>query len=147
MYQYSLVIAFITARLVPLIGKVIGDYIAYIVGYIAKFNLKKKDLNNINADICYPYYYLHKNYMDTIYKKESKKREEHLCEKCIPSCPCLFMWGNKKLLKAHSEKWEESLKNRKDCKVISMSGYHWLQMENKNEINTEIEKWLLTSTF
>jgi len=99
----------------------------------------EKDLNSdrITADACYPYYYYQTNL--------GVRGTPTLSGGPDPSCPCLFLYGKRKIMKFHSGRWERHLRGREDCQVVALDTGHWVQLEKPQEVNRIMEEWLETT--
>jgi pimeloyl-ACP methyl ester carboxylesterase len=125
-YQYWLTTAHIIGRSSTSdLGKNLGDWMTRAFARRAKQSLgdKAEITEAITSDACFPYYYIHRNFLrellglqPPLLQQEQEEKEEGGTGKS-PACPCLFFYGAKKPIKFHDPAWERALKNREDCHV------------------------------
>ena len=129
-YQYWLALAYIIGRSsTSKLGKDLADWMTRAFARFAKKSLRDKAnvTEIVTADACYPYYYIHRNFVLELFGLQapvqlslvdgSKVPEGDSDQTKVPSCPCLFFYGSKKPVKFHDTNWERELKKRDDCHV------------------------------
>mmetsp|Transcript_3887 Transcript_3887/g.5653 ORF Transcript_3887/g.5653 Transcript_3887/m.5653 type:complete len:277 (-) Transcript_3887:38-868(-) len=139
-YQYMLVGAFLCGRLVPLVGKRIGDYFAQCVA--SYMHVPKDTLPHVTSEMGYPYLYFHLNFVREMFGIRAQKFQYNRSVHQGPSCPCLFFYGTEKPLMFHSGSFESALKKRPDCQVIPMKTGHWIMNHNSAEVNFKMSNFL-----
>ncbi len=166
-YQYYLSICYLIGRFVPFIGPSIGNYfVRWMVGLDQmkgnKFEKRLGDHKHLSlqpkdctANQCYPYYFVHKQFLLELLglrnaefpfpPTKNNEDAKHNRKPKKPSCPTLFLWGNKKGFKFHSGAWERALEARDDCMVYAVKGGHWIQLERPSEVNEKMSSWLKSS--
>ena len=127
-YQYWLATAHIIGRSsTSKVGKGFGDWMARAFARFAKKSLgdKANVTESITSDACYPYYFIHRNFVLELLGMQAPVQQYPVDGFArLPSCPCLFFYGNKKPVKFHDLAWERALKQRDDChvRVCSLTG-------------------------
>lgn len=100
-YQIYLIVAF-------LIGGPIGRIMTQTLVKIFKHNPPYAD--QITAARNYPYFYFHKNKIQTLLNKE-----KNMLYKYVPSVPVVYLYAKKKPFQFHGEKWLNYLANTPNC--------------------------------
>ena len=165
-YQYWLAAAHIVGRSSSSqFGVVLADWMARSFARLAKKSLgdKASITDTVTSDACYPYYYIHRNFLRELLGLSMKgtvngfqtpphtndrnevtggaaatnTRRQH-----TPAVPCLFFYGAKKRFKFHDSGWEKHLQKRADCEVVAVPAGHWLQTECPGIVNKKMEQWL-----
>jgi hypothetical protein len=100
-YQFFLVIAFI-------IGGPIGRSMTRAFTRIIKHN--PPYFEQINASRNYPYFYMFKNKIMSVFKKENG-----MLYRYVPSVPVVYLYGKKKPFQFHGDRWLNFLKDTPNC--------------------------------
>jgi hypothetical protein len=120
-YQYWLAAAHIIGRSsTSEIGKDVADWMTRAFARFAKKSLgdKANVSETVTSDACYPYYYIHRNFLLELLGAQQPVHPQHIDGNAkFPSCPCLFLFGKKKPIKFHDPAWERGLNLRDDCHV------------------------------
>ena len=145
LYQWYLAISFLISKLVPVVGNKIGDALVRSFPFMVlglKHPQGRSVSNRLNASMCYPYYYVYKLVLANLFGLNPALSHLLKSSKEDPSCPCLYVYGNKKLANFHSPMWIKAMKLRKDCAVKGLPCGHWVSLEAPNELNSAIDEWL-----
>lgn len=146
LYQWYLAFAFLVSRLIPFgIGDRIGDLLVRSFPFSVlrlKHPQRSAVYKRLNAAMCYPYFYVYKLAWANALGLSPKVKKLVWASKQMPSCPCLFVYGSKKITNFHSTSWEKSLQEREDCLVKSLPCGHWVPLEAADKLNTVMEEWL-----
>lgn len=59
-----------------------------------------------------------------------------------PSCPVLYIYGERKPFMFHSPQWLESLRNSRGSNVHGMATGHWVMTQQPEAFNDYVEQWL-----
>eukprot|EP00439_Symbiodinium_sp_Y106_P033342 s5465_g3.t19 len=126
-YQAWLVAAYLVCRLTARtpfadLGQSLGDRMARVLAqYIGR------DHMHVTGKACYPYFY----FFTSFGWWPAASKPSALEGRALPSCPCLFMYGQKfgrnKPFLFHTSEWEEHMRSRTDCLVVPVDAGHYLQ--------------------
>jgi pimeloyl-ACP methyl ester carboxylesterase len=59
-----------------------------------------------------------------------------------PSCPMLFLYGERKPVMFHSRSWAERLAAQPGCRVVAFPTGHWLMIQQPKQFNDAVLAWL-----
>ena len=114
-YQMYLAIAF-------LIGGPIGAWMTRKMVTIFQYN--PPYFNKINSSQNYPYYYLWKNVVKSIFNKNKRL----LNPKYRPSMPIVYLYAEIKPFQFHGPKWTKWINENKErgCEIHGLQYNHWI---------------------
>jgi pimeloyl-ACP methyl ester carboxylesterase len=90
------------------------------------------DLQDISADMGYPYYIQWFGAFGSYKKAKNFK----------PECPMFFAYAKKKPFMFHSEKWANDLKAQPQNQVVAFNSGHWVQVDAAEQFNQQVGAWL-----
>ena len=115
-YQWTLLAAF-------LIGGKIGKFLCQGVSKVFKY--KPSYYDELSGSRCYPYFYLWKNMLSSIFNKRKLFLYGYK-----PSVPVAFIYGKKKPFQLSSRKWENYLLEHERCEIHGVESGHWIMKES-----------------
>ena len=59
-----------------------------------------------------------------------------------PSCPMLFMYGRRKPVMFHTQRWLDELRTRKENQVVEFDTGHWIMLTRTERFNQTVDSWL-----
>lgn len=59
-----------------------------------------------------------------------------------PTCPMLFLYGERKPVMFHSRAWAERLAAQPGCRVMAFPTGHWIMIQRPNDFNDTLLAWL-----
>jgi pimeloyl-ACP methyl ester carboxylesterase len=147
-YQGWLILCWLIATLVPVVGQIIGDTLLRLfVAYVGPLLFGKPPPNaTITADACYPYFWLHFRFWTGLFGLRGV--DGVATTDGLPSCPTLFAWGSAKGFKLHSIGFEKKLTARgggadgDGSRVDAIDANHWLQWQRADECNELMATWI-----
>ena len=85
----------------------------------------------ITARCGWPYRYAWRAVLNRRYRKSFVRNFE-------PRHPLLFLYGTRKPFHFHSERWEQTLEARDDCRIQPIDADHWLMLKRPDEVYASI---------
>jgi len=127
-YQLTVMSAFFINRLFPYpVARDAADKIVQILVRILK--VPRDDINNVTAQMGYPYYYLWRGRL---------QGEIYVERDYIPSMPTLFLFGKNKKVNFHVDSFVEAVNEKKNSKAVGLDCEHWI-MFDKNYFSIQDE--------
>jgi gamma-glutamylcyclotransferase (GGCT)/AIG2-like uncharacterized protein YtfP len=111
-YQMALVVAF-------LLGGSLGRFITQLVCRV--FRYRPKYLKEIDGSRDYPYYYLYRNKIISLFNKSKGYLYRYR-----PSVPIVYVYAQKKPFQFHGDKWLNYLRENEGCETHAMETNHWI---------------------
>jgi pimeloyl-ACP methyl ester carboxylesterase len=59
-----------------------------------------------------------------------------------PSCPVLFLYGSRKPVMFHTQRWLDELRTRKENQVVEFDTGHWIMLTRTERFNRTVDNWL-----
>jgi pimeloyl-ACP methyl ester carboxylesterase len=59
-----------------------------------------------------------------------------------PSCPMLFMYGRRKPVMFHTQRWLDELRTQKENQVVEFDTGHWIMLTRTERFNQVVASWL-----
>ena len=145
-YQYYLAAGFLIARLVPVVGKPLGDFIVRGIARLLRRDMGSmkplgNNWKNITADNAYPYFWFHFEWVLEILRI---RKGSPPWGKRTPEQPCLFIHG-KHGPPFHTPMFEAAMKKREDCQIMGVQSGHWIQHQRPKEMCDAMEAWFATN--
>ena len=142
-YQYWLMLAYWANRVTQgthfsVFGSALGDWMARVFVRLTRPRLAHDgptEWSRITAAACYPYHFFQSSWGVSFPRVGESKATP-------PSCPCLFLYGRRKLYHFHTRGWEAGLRARSDCTVTPLPCGHWLPVERPDDVNRAMQSWL-----
>lgn len=115
-YQFTLLFAFLIG------GYLGGNWITRGMAFVFH-ECRHVPFLSITAARNYPYYYIWRNILAYLWKKENG-----IMYKYKPSVPVVYLYGKDKMFgfQFHTPRWINYLQTTKGCEVHALSGEHWL---------------------
>ena len=87
----------------------------------------------ITASRNYPYYYLYRNKLLSVFDKK-----KNFLYRYVPSVPVVYLYATKKPAMFHSEKWFNFLKETEKCEAHAMDCGHWIMNKYGKDLTSII---------
>lgn len=127
-YQWALVGCWLVGGAIPRLG----DALSRGVGKVVRVPSRQRAA--IRSRYNYPYFYLWRNTLLTWRRKD-------LLGRYRPGCPLLYLWGKRKPLMFHSDKWLEIVKDSGGRTHGIEGAGHWLMETHASEVNRLVAAW------
>ena len=127
-YQWALVACWLVGGILPPLGNLLTRGVGKVV------RVPTRQLAKIRSRYNYPYFYLWRNLF-------LPWKRNDLLGRYRPQCPVLYLWGKRKPLMFHSDKW---LKIVEECggRAHGIDGAgHWLMETHADDVNQRIAEW------
>lgn len=127
-YQWALILSWLLGGLMPPLGRLMTRGVARVV------RVPSRQRENIRSRYNYLYFYMWRALLLPWQKDKLLRRYQ-------PRCPVLYLYGARKPLMFHSEKWIEVVA---DCggKSAGIEGAgHWLMETHAKEVNPQLLSW------
>jgi len=132
-YQWGLIAAWLVGGLVP----PLGDAIARGVGMVVRVPAPQRA--RIRSRFGYLYFYFWRNLL-LPWKRAGLLQHYH------PTCPVLYLWGERKPLQFHSPRWLEIVAASGGRAEGIASASHWLMETHADTVNARIRDWFADRT-
>lgn len=127
-YQLPLAAAWLARRALPRAADRLTQSVAKAVG--APLDNRAAPLTAASG---YPYFYLWRGLLT---------HRNSLLRRYEPQRPLLYIYGERKPLMFHSQRWLSMLARRDDCEVLPIDGGHWLTLSHPAEVNQAIMRFV-----
>lgn len=127
-YQWALIKAWIVGGVIP----PLGDLLSRGVGRVVR--VPDSRVPHIRSRFAYSYFYLWRG-MVLPWKRSS------ILGRYRPQCPVLYLYGRRKPLMFHSEKWLRIVEEA-GGRSEGIDAGHWLMQSRADEVNERILAWL-----
>lgn len=96
-----------------------------------------RPIKEVTADMCFPYYTVFRN---PGVLKHLVTENLTVDEKTVPH---LFVYGRKKAVRFHDERWVEFVRQTPCGEVVQLACDHWVSVHNAGQFNRIMEEWLV----
>jgi pimeloyl-ACP methyl ester carboxylesterase len=127
-YQWSLIAAWWVGGLLPPLGALLSRGVGRVIG------VPKRQRDAQRSRFNYPYFYLWRA-MLLPWKRAS------LLGRYRPKCPVLFLYGERKPMMFHSDKWLQIVADSGGGSVGVPGAGHWLMETHAGPVNEWLEDW------
>ena len=128
-YQWTLIACWLIGGVVPPAGDWLSRKFAGALG------VPRPQAERVRSRFNYPYFYLWSGVLFPWARK-------NLLGYYKPQCPVLFIYGGKKPLMFHSERWLRTLGETGGRTECIEDGNHWFMQTHPEPVNALIESWL-----
>ena len=118
-----------------LLGGFLGKFLTQSVSKYFKY--RPKYLNEIDSTRNYPYYYLYRNDILSLFNKSKA-----LLYRYRPSVPIVYIYGTQKPFQFHGDRWLNYLKENEGCEAYGMETGHWIMNKYASFLNELIRRRL-----
>ncbi|HTQ77130.1 MAG TPA: alpha/beta fold hydrolase [Burkholderiales bacterium] len=112
------------------IGGRLGDW---MTRRMARWVRARSDPRFVSSRMNYPYY------LTWFGGSQSFGRQTRRFQ---PSCPMLFIYGERKLFMFHASDWVEALNRRPGSKAVGFDTGHWVMLQRAERFNQVAGEWL-----
>ena len=144
LYHFMLCSIWLFSLLVPFFGARLMDRLVVKLFHLGKLPIARYAGEGEMSALCiYPYAYLWRDFvLELVGLKSPAGNKTELND--VPSCPCLFFWGQAKGITFHNAGWADALAARTDGSeaVPLKEGEHYLMLECPDEVNSRMDSWL-----
>lgn len=127
-YQWSLIACWLVGGVIPPLGAMLSRGVAKVI------RVPSRQRAAIRSRYNYPYFYLWRN-MFLPWKRG------RLLQNYRPNCPVLFLWGERKPVMFHSDRWLKIVSDAGgESEGIAGAG-HWFMETHPEIVNTRIRDW------
>ena len=127
-YQWSLITCWMVGGLIPPLGGLMSRGVARVIRVPARQRAQIRSRYN------YPYYYF---WRDTLHPWNRSR----LLGRYRPSCPVLYLFGERKPLMFHSQKWLQIVADSGGRTEGIAGAGHWLMETHAEVVNELIGDW------
>ena len=128
-YQWTLIACWLIGGVIPPAGDWLSRKFAGALG------VPRTQAERVHSRFNYPYFYLWSGVLFPWARK-------NLLGYYKPRCPVLFIYGGKKPLMFHSERWLKTLDETGGRTECIEDGAHWFMQTHAEPVNALIESWL-----
>jgi len=140
-YQWFNQLAFLIWRDIPVIGENLGNWMHRISLRRFKTETWNKGPMDQSASAAYYYHHFQKDYWLQWLGRSPQTVGPPLEGKPNPSCPTLFLYGEKGL-GGGFKPWYSDLHKRSDSDVLAIPGNHWFMLKSPEETSSAVLEWL-----
>jgi pimeloyl-ACP methyl ester carboxylesterase len=127
-YQWALIAAWLAGGVVPPLGALLARGVGRVVGVPARQRAR------IRSRFNYPYFYFWRNLL-------LPWKRAGLLSRYRPSCPVLYLWGERKPLMFHSPRWLEIVAAGGGRAEGIPGAGHWLMESHADAVNERLAGW------
>ena len=127
-YQWSLVICWLVGGLIPPLGALMSRGVARVIRVPARQRAQIRSCYN------YPYFYLWQGML-------LPWKRARLLGRYRPNCPVLYLFGKRKPLMFHSQKWLQIVADSGGYAEGIAGAGHWLMETHAEAVNEKIGDW------
>jgi len=128
-YQWVLISLWLVGGVAPPLGDWLTRRFARVLA------VPERQAGAARSRFNYPYFYLWRGLLLPWWRKG-------LLGKYRPGCPVLFLWGTRKPVMFHSQKWLEMVREGGGASAGIEGAGHWFQESHSGETNRRITDWL-----
>ena len=128
-YQWSLAFCWLVGGLIPPLGRVLSQGVAKVI------RVPSRQRANLRSRYNYPYFYLWRGMLLPWKRKE-------LLGRYRPRCPVLYLFGERKPLMFHSDKWLRIVADSNGHAEGIPGAGHWLMETHPDIVNQRIGNFL-----
>ena len=127
-YQWALVLSWLVGGLIPPLGKIMTRGVARVV------RVPSRQRDNIRSRYNYLYFYMWRALLLPWQKNKLLRRYK-------PQCPVLYLYGARKPLMFHSDRWIKIVaESGGESQGIEGAG-HWLMESHAELVNPKLSAW------
>lgn len=127
-YQWALVLSWLVGGLIPPLGKLMTRGVARVV------RVPSRQRSNIRSRYNYLYFYMWRALLLPWQKNKLLRRYR-------PKCPVLFLYGVRKPLMFHSERWIKAVAESGGMSQGIDGAGHWLMETHAESVNPLLVDW------
>jgi len=127
-YQWALILAWLVGGLAP----PLGDAIARGVGRVVR--VPDPQRGRTRSRFGYPYFYFWRNLL-------LPWQRAGLLQRYRPTCPVLYLWGERKPLQFQSPRWLQIVEDGGGRAEGVAGAGHWLMETHADTVNARLEAW------
>lgn len=127
-YQWALVACWLVGGLIPPLGTAMTRGVARVIRVPARQRATVRSRAN------YPYFYLWRGLLLPRYR-------DRLLRRYRPRCPVLFLYGERKPLMFHSQRWLEIVAESGGRSRGVAGAGHWFMETHPGTVNEELAAW------
>ena len=127
-YQWALIACWLVGGLVPALGRLMSHGVARVI------RVPVRQRSTIRSRYNYPYFYLWRNML-------LPWKRRHLLLNYRPRCPVLFLWGERKPVMFHSDKWRRIVAAGGGQSEGIPGAGHWFMETHPEIVNGRIGEW------
>ena len=127
-YQWALVLSWLVGGLIPPLGKLMTRGVARVV------RVPSRQRENIRSRYNYLYFYMWRALL-------LPWQKDKLLRRYRPRCPVLYLYGARKPLMFHSEKWIAVVAESGGKSAGIEGAGHWLMETHAGEVNPKLLSW------
>ena len=128
-YQWTLILLWLIGGVIPPLGT------AMTRGFARMLKVPERQASTLRSRCNYPYFYYWRALVVPRLRRELMKPYK-------PQCKVLFMWGAKKPLMFHSERWLKMVEDGGGRYACIEKGAHWFMESDVEETNQHMKSWL-----
>ena len=132
-YQWALILSWLAGGLIPPLGRLMTRGVAKVV------RVPSRQRESVRSRYNYLYFYMWRALLLPWHK-------DKLLRRYTPQCPVLYLYGERKPLMFHSDRWVRVVKET-GGKVFGVEGAgHWLMESHPEAVNAELLDWFINRT-
>ena len=127
-YQWALVFCWLVGGLIPPLGNWLSQGVAKVI------RVPSRQRANLRSRYNYPYFYLWRNTFLPWWRNR-------LLQRYRPRCPVLFLWGERKPMMFHSNKWLQIVADSGGRAEGIPGAGHWFMETHPEIVNAKLAEW------
>jgi len=127
-YQWALIVCWLFGGLVPALGRSMSRGVARVI------RVPSRQRSAIRSRYNYPYFYMWRNML-------FPWKRRHLLQSYRPRCPILFLWGERKPMMFHSDRWLHIVAAGGGRSEGIAGAGHWFMETHPEIVNGKIREW------
>jgi len=128
-YQWTLIFLWFVGGILPPLGDLLTRRFA------GKLGVPPRQAAKVRSRCNYPYFYMWRGLLLPWWRK-------HLPGHYRPKCPVLFLYGDRKPVMFHSQRWLDIVEKSGGHSTSLENGGHWFMQSHPKEVNQAILDWL-----
>ncbi len=133
-YQWSLIVCWLIGGIVPPFGPPLGNALSRLVGRIIR--VPRRQRGELRSRCNYPYFYFWRAMLLPRWKHS-------LLGYYRPTCPVLYLYGKRKPVMFHSERWLKIVADSGGRSEGIAGAGHWFMETHPDIVNQAIADWCL----
>jgi pimeloyl-ACP methyl ester carboxylesterase len=127
-YQWSLIVAWLVGGVIPPLGRLLAQGVGKAIG------VPSRQRATLRSRYGYPYFYLWRNLL-------LPWKSALLLDSYRPQCPVLFLFGERKPLMFHSNRWLEIVAQSGGYAEGIAGAGHWFMESDAELVNGKLRDW------
>ena len=127
-YQWALVTCWLAGGIAPPLGNMMTRSVSKVIG------VPKRQAAAVRSRSNYLYYYLWKRIL-------LPGRDRNLLRRYRPQCPVMFLYGKRKPLMFHSDRWLQTVDESGGYSEGIDGAGHWLMETHADTVNDRLSAW------